>query len=338
MPADAFDPYWLRGAIALGLALFFSATFFIQPLRKHFLRMVYIAFGVCTFWMIFLLAKNGFRVEYQVQYFIFCFTAAIIFNEMIPLLLFGAINILFGTFALIFSPMEGPEMIAFLGILFYIILSTISVIGWRIRKKRILEKQVDKDRIITETAFESSKSGIMLVDSEGRVLRYNKVFLDMWDVREAQLDPTIPRKGVEIALLRLKNPEVLGKALEEISDNPEDPSYALLEFKDGKIVEQYQRPFQLDSQLEGRLWYFRDVTKEKRDEQNLKENLELLNAVFELAGVGILVTSNDNRVINYNEECLEIFNLKAEFVEKTPWKTLLRHCKCTIDTQRKTSH
>lgn len=329
-PADAYDPLWLRGIIAGAIVTAFSSLIVFPNLKKHFFLLLNGTFTFATLWMLFMLNRNEFHILYQVQYFLFLFTAAIIFTKLKPLIGFILVNILFSAVAVWATDLDLETTLFFLGISFYIQLSSAIVTGFRIRKKEGLESQSDIDRIITKASFDSSSAGIMVVNEGGFVLRYNQVFLDMWDLNPESLSPDRPRVGTEIALLRLENPEGLGQPATPEPGKVLRSEYELLRFKDGKIVEQYSRPLFLNGILNGRLWYFRDITQQQRDEQVLKENLALLKAVFEKSGVGILVMNDVKGVLDYNQEYLDIFNLTRKFLAENNPPEIVKYCQDQI--------
>jgi len=124
---------------------------------------------------------------------------------------------------------------------------------------------------------EATLDGILVVDTEGGVLSYNRRFLEIWG---------IPK---ETALVADDN-ELLGYAAERVADWErfiEQVNYLYthpdevrggdeVPLKDGRVLSRASVPVSANGKQVGRAWYFRDVTEERRDEM-------LRNALFRIA-------------------------------------------------------
>ncbi len=69
-----------------------------------------------------------------------------------------------------------------------------------------------------------------------------------------------------------------------------------------------------------------EVGERRKAELELANSAALLKAVFELAGVGILVTRADGTVIDCNNTYLEIFEMTREFLGSAP-ETVMEYCR-----------
>src|SRR4029077_16548297 len=59
---------------------------------------------------------------------------------------------------------------------------------------------------------------------------------------------------------RLRDPAGFRRLLARLSLHPEDNSFDMVEFADGRIFECHTQPQRMDEQVVGRVWSFRDVT------------------------------------------------------------------------------
>ncbi|HEX6086413.1 MAG TPA: EAL domain-containing protein [Thermoanaerobaculia bacterium] len=115
---------------------------------------------------------------------------------------------------------------------------------------------------------DTTLDGILVVDTSGRVLSYNRRFLEMWNVPE------------HIAA-RADDNTLLGYAAEQVADwdsfievvnylyehpaevRADDP----VPLRDGRILSRASTPLLVGNEVRGRAWYFRDVTNSVKAER-----------------------------------------------------------------------
>jgi diguanylate cyclase (GGDEF)-like protein len=139
---------------------------------------------------------------------------------------------------------------------------------------RYLRERLDRDLSIHRATIESTTDGILVVDSAGHWVSYNRRFLDMW-----KIPAEITRSGdddaaLEFVLGQLRDPASFIAKVRELYDRPGAESFDELRFKDGRVVERYSRPQRIEGRSVGRVWSFRDVTEKKRAEQRLQHLAE----------------------------------------------------------------
>ncbi len=82
---------------------------------------------------------------------------------------------------------------------------------------------------------------------------------------------------------QLEDPEQFLSKIRELYSQPEAEAFDVLEFKDGRTFERYSIPHWQDGQASGRVWSFRDVTK-ARDLEGQVRRSDRLEAIRRLAG------------------------------------------------------
>ena len=146
------------------------------------------------------------------------------------------------------------------------IASQIANVIERRRAKEALEKSYS---LITAT-FESTADGILVIDAHGTVTNYNSKFIELWRIPESIILTKDDNQLIAYVMDQLKDPDGFLSKVKELYSHPEETSFDLVEFKDGRIFERYSQPQRFEGRSLGRVWSFRNVTERKRAEEDLK--------------------------------------------------------------------
>ena len=138
---------------------------------------------------------------------------------------------------------------------------------------KISDRNVQLERSISllKATLESTADGILAVDLNSNILEYNQKFLDMWNIPEEIISKKDDNLALDYVSKQLKNPEEFLKRVKKLYDTNE-PSFHLIEFKDGKYFESYSLPQKIDNKKIGRVWSFQDVTERVKKEEELRFN------------------------------------------------------------------
>jgi PAS domain S-box-containing protein len=175
------------------------------------------------------------------------------------------------------------------------------------RKKaaeELIESEANLDVILKSTA-----DGILAVDTNGKIIRTNPQFYDLWQIPESI------RKSEDEALLhfvldQLTDPEAFLAKVKILyqSDNIDTD---LLQFKDGRVFERFSAPLLMKKNLLGRVWSFRDITQRKKAEDALRESEEKYKAFFEDDLTGDFISTPDGRLLACNLPFAKIFGYES---------------------------
>jgi PAS domain S-box-containing protein len=135
------------------------------------------------------------------------------------------------------------------------------------RKKAAAE--LENSFSVLKATLESTEDGILVVDSNQKVVQFNKKFVNMWQIPE-----DIVRKGDDNLLLeyvknQLSNPAKFLETVRQLYSDNNATSFDQLNFCDGRTFERYSQPQKVNGESVGRVWSFRDITSKKLAEDEL---------------------------------------------------------------------
>ncbi len=160
----------------------------------------------------------------------------------------------------------------------------------RIAERRRSELEARRTLSLLRSTLESTTDGILVVGQSGEIVSYNQMFAEMWRIPESILQSRKDEKALAHVVGQLKDGQGFLDKVNEIYLKPEEASFDIIEFKDGRVFERFSVPQRLDGVPVGRVWSFRDVTDRKRAEEALRESEEKYRNLVERAndGIGII--------------------------------------------------
>jgi len=184
-------------------------------------------------------------------------------------------------------------------------------------QKEIIERKKAEEEIkhslsLLDATLESTADGILVVDGEGKIEKFNRKFVQMWRIPESILASKDVDRALAFALDQLKDPEGFLKKVRGLYNLPEAESYDVLEFKDGRVFERYLQPQRIGDRIIGRVSSFRDVTERKWMEQTLIRNEEVAKRLSQEN----VIMAEIGRIISSTLNIEEIYERFAEEVRK----------------------
>jgi diguanylate cyclase (GGDEF)-like protein len=126
---------------------------------------------------------------------------------------------------------------------------------------------------------EASPDGILVVDRHSQVISYNQRFLEVWQIEEKYrpseqvVRQHLPEEPLlDVALRKLKDPDAFLQRIQELYDNPELHDHTEIELTDGRTLDRHSTGlFDDQNNYLGRVWFFRDITRQKLNESLLQD-------------------------------------------------------------------
>ncbi|ACS81352.1 multi-sensor hybrid histidine kinase [Maridesulfovibrio salexigens DSM 2638] len=192
-----------------------------------------------------------------------------------------------------------------------------------VTEKRRSKEEIERSVSLLTATIESSADGILAVDGYGQVVAWNSRFSSMWNITEHIL-----RSGVVsdvfgyIADQLEEGSSVHG--LWDYSLESEAGQIEELILVDGRIVEKYSNPQRIGSDIVGRVWSFRDVTRKRLSENELRDSYQRLNDIIEFLPDPTIVIDSNGVVLAWNKAVEEVTGVsKQDMIGKADYEYAL---------------
>jgi len=162
-----------------------------------------------------------------------------------------------------------------------------------ITERKRSEEELKLRNILLAAQQEASLDGIVIVDDQGNILRYNKRFSEMCGTAGIEIELLDDQTLLEVALDRVANPQQFLDRLNFLYEHRDEIGQDQIDLKDGRTFERYSAPILgTDGKYYGRIWYFRDMTARNQAERALRESRELYENLADKSLAGVYVVQD----------------------------------------------
>ena len=158
----------------------------------------------------------------------------------------------------------------------------------RVRTEQSLKEALS----LNAATLESTADGILVVDLKGGIVDFNSRFAQMWGLKPKRLRSKAPiASKFQPVLDQLRDGPSFLERVREVYAEPMVASLDVLELHDGRVFERYSLPHKVGEKVIGRVWSFRDVTAQRRLEEELRHqaNHDPLTDLLNRRGLAQLV-------------------------------------------------
>lgn len=191
-------------------------------------------------------------------------------------------------------------------------------VGRDITERKVVEEEVIMKNRLLLTQQETSPEGILIVDENGKIINYNRKFVDLWDISGGIIQTGQDELVLNSVLSQITDPDAFIDRVRYLYEHKLEKSFEELHLKDGRILERFSSPVLGDTgRYYGRIWYFRDVTRREKVASQLRQSEELYRTIFETTGTATVLIENDMTISLVNSEFERLSGYTKEMIEHT---------------------
>jgi PAS domain S-box-containing protein len=147
-------------------------------------------------------------------------------------------------------------------------------LGHDITEHKRAEEALRRSETQIHTILESTADGILAVDNQGKVIKANQRFAELWRIPQSLMKGGDDKALLDFVLDQLTDPDAFLKKVQALYK-----THAIdmdtITFKDGRVFERYSSPMTMEGGVVGRVWSFRDVTEPRRLQQKLLQSRKM---------------------------------------------------------------
>ena len=137
---------------------------------------------------------------------------------------------------------------------------------------------LERANVLLRGQQEVSPDGILVVDEHGCVVSMNNRFVEVWNLHGLEAidrPPCADRLLANSIADQVVDPAAFLARKRALLEDRESTGRDEIPLKDGRVLDRYTAPMHLDGgEYAGRIWYFRDVTEQRRNQVALRESEE----------------------------------------------------------------
>ena len=149
-----------------------------------------------------------------------------------------------------------------------------------ITERKQAEEELRWKTALLEAQVEASLDGILVVDNQGQQIITNQQLLHMCKVPQSIVDHVEDQTHLQYIAGKAKNSNQFLEKIMYLYSHQDESSRDEIEFKDGTVMDRYSSPvIGRDGECYGRIWTYRDISRYKQAEDEMKKtNLQLVMA------------------------------------------------------------
>ena len=207
------------------------------------------------------------------------------------------------------------------------------IIGRDLRERKRYEWEARRAVTLLQSTLDSTADGILVIGHDGRVLTWNQRFSDMWGIPAELMEQDEDHDLIGQLVEQLIDPAEFLRTLAALHEHPEVESAHVLQFKDGRRLEQYSIGRYLDDEPV-RVWSFRDVTARLAAQEALRDSEARYRLLFEQNAAGVCLATISGRIINCNATFAGLVGYAADELKNRELRDVFERAAAVEDIRR----
>jgi len=171
-----------------------------------------------------------------------------------------------------------------------------------ITPRKEAEAELRSKTAFLEAQANSTIDGLLVVDRCGRRLMANECFAQLFQMPDELMADPDDRRMLDYAVSLIKDGESFRTKVNYLYGHPLEKSRDEIEMKSGKILDRYSAPVvDKNGAYYGRIWTFRDITEEKRSQDDLQQ----LSLAVEQSPSSVVITDPEGNISYVNRKFTE---------------------------------
>ena len=189
-----------------------------------------------------------------------------------------------------------------------------------ITERKLAEETLQTKTSLLEAQTNATIDGILIIGNDQKRVLINQRVIDLFEVPQYIVDSEDDSLLLNHVMSLNKNPDEFLEKVRYLNDHNTEISQDVLELISGKVMDRYSAPvLGKDGKNYGRIWTFRDITKNKQAEELLQNERALFRTIIDLIPDAVYVKDIEGRKIlaNPTEVLLAGKNAEDEIIGKT---------------------
>ena len=194
-----------------------------------------------------------------------------------------------------------------------------------IQQRSVIADRGEFNSSVMRALHAASPDGILVVNDEGLVVSLNRKFLELWKLEEVFRQVEGAEEAVRDEPLlnavvdRVVNAEEFLRRVRHLYAHPELDDQCELALKDGTTLERYSTVICAENgSYLGRVWFFRDITRRRRLEAELRNSEQRFRVAAEAAQDAFIVVDSHGGVRYWNPAAERILGYSAQEILGQP--------------------